>query len=787
MSLLSSIPNYPVDQETPFLLEVKFDDYARLLAANTNQSDEPPVRILDGKFAHAHAASDRKLLTRFVGFDVKLMQLHTVLASAGVNSMWIRGEPGTGKTALAEEFIRARAERRLSSAIFGGPFYLFNVSLFLTRTPSTWIEDFNRSLACIKSTHGLLIIDHVDDLVKASGESSDRLLQSLIAALDSSDDIQAIIISDSRNTAAIANASTGLSRCFQVLETEEPGIDDLKPILMSHFRRLSKVHNIEYSEPVADEIVRLLGRYPGRAFTSSKRPEKAITFADKVGAMVRINVFAEPVELAELRDHMGALRDTLAVTRNNTGVSATLTAALAAKLTQLQSDYEQASQQYERRFGSYLAAKNGLDAIDSRLGPIEAKPLAMRTTNEKRDFNTLKDGLNAARRSVVREEQKLHQVRPEVTKADVRKIFSNYSGVPLSKLSADKLERLSSLDVDLYSEIFGQEAPVKAVAKVWRERELGVSDPSRPAGVLLFTGGTGLGKTELTRVLARWDGGESALPAILRMSEFKDRSAVSRLTGAAPGLVGFDDGAPTIEECENKDIVVFDEIDKADPNIYDVMMQILEEGEITLSNGKKISFKGKLMVITTNAVTDDDISEDELNNQDEHQERIRNALCEATSRETGVALFRPEFIGRIDEVYVYKKLSPYVALRIMRKELEKINRDYQERGISVVTDDATLRPIIEKHYVPSQGGRSPRQIVKKRIRPMVTDYLMRRMLEKKGDESPLNEKLRLNFDVARDGFGLTPVTPIVTPGEGRALVVIPLTPVDALGPLQQLA
>ncbi len=787
MSLLTNIPNYPVDQEMPFLLEVKFDDYVRLLAVNATQSDELRVPIVEAKFAKAQVASARNLLTRFVGLDGKLMELHTVLASAGVNSMWIRGDPGTGKTALAEEFIRARAERRLSSAIFGGPFYLFNVSLFLTRPPSTWIEEFNNSLACVKSAHGLLIVDHVDDLVMASGDSSDRLMQSLIAALDSSDDIQAIIISDSRNTAVIANASTGLSRCFQVMETEEPSNDDLKPILMSHFRRLSKVHNIEYSEPVADEIIRLLGRYPGRAFTTSKRPEKAISFADKVGAMVRINVFAEPVELAELRDHMGALRDTLAVTRNNTGVSATLTTALEAKLTQLQSDYEQASQKYHRKFGSYLAAKNGLDAVDSRLGPIEAKPLAMRTIDEKRDFNTLKDGLDAARRSVVREEQKLHRVMPEVTKADVRKIFSNYSGVPLAKLSADKLERLSSLEVDLHSEIFGQEAPVKAVAKVWRERELGVSDPSRPAGVLLFTGGTGLGKTELTRVLARWDGGESALPAILRMSEFKDRSAVSRLTGAAPGLVGFDDGAPTIEECENKDIVVFDEIDKADPNIYDVMMQILEEGEITLSNGKKISFKGKLMIITTNAVTDDDISDDELNNQDEHQERIRNALCEATSRETGVALFRPEFVGRIDEVYVYKKLSPYVALRIMRKELEKINRDYQERGISVVSDDETLRRIIEKHYVPSQGGRSPRQIVKKRVRPMVTDHLMRRMLEKRGDESPLNERLRLNFDIARDSFELTAVTSIVDSGEGRALVVIPLVPLDSVEPLQQHA
>jgi ATP-dependent Clp protease ATP-binding subunit ClpC len=209
-----------------------------------------------------------------------------------------------------------------------------------------------------------------------------------------------------------------------------------------------------------------------------------------------------------------------------------------------------------------------------------------------------------------------------------------------------------------------------------------------------------------------------------------------------------------MEECENKDIVVFDEIDKADPNIYDVMMQILEEGEITLSNGKKISFKGKLMVITTNAVTADDLSAHELDEQDEYQEKIRTVLCQAISKDTGLALFRPEFIGRVDEVYVYKTLDHDAALKILRKELAKINRDYQERGLSIESDDTELRPIIEKHYVPSQGGRSPRQIVKKRVRPMVTDYLMARMMERKGDESALNDKLRLRFDFATDRFSL---------------------------------
>ena len=755
MSLLTNVPNYPANPETPFLLQVKFDDYAKLLAEMASEFDESEGGIARRAAEASKQGDPRPLPVRYVGLNAKLTELHTVLASAGVNSMWIRGEPGTGKTALADEFIRARTEKRLSSSRVGGPFYLFNVSLFLTKSPSDWLANFNKALEHVKNNHGLLIVDHIDDLVRASGESSERLMQSLIACLESSDDIQSIIISDTKNNASVTNAVTGLLRCFQVLETEEQGLDTLKPVLMSQFRRLSEVHKIDYSEPVADEIIRLLGRYPGRAFTSNKRPEKAISFADKVGAMVRINVFAEPVELAELRDQMGALRDRLAVTRNNIAFSASFAKPIEERLAKLRSDYHEANQKYENKFGAYIRAKNALDGIESRLGPIEAKTQETRTLEEKKDFNTLKDGLAPARRAVAREEQNLYQVRPQVTKADVRKIFSNYSGVPLSNLSADKLERLSSLEMDLGAEIFGQESPVKAVAKVWRERELGVSDPSRPAGVLLFTGGTGLGKTELTRVLARWDGGESAVPAILRMSEFKDRSAVSRLTGAAPGLVGFDEGAPTIEECENKDIIVFDEIDKADPNIYDVMMQILEEGEITLSNGKRISFKGKLMVITTNAVTAEDLTKEELNKQDEFQERIRAVLCEAKSKYTGVPLFRPEFIGRIDEVYVYKALDQPTALRILGKELAKVNRDYQERGISIVSEEAVLKPIIEKHYVPSQGGRSPRQIVKKRVRPLVTDYLMGRMMEKKGDETPLNEKLRINFDVANDSFGLT--------------------------------
>jgi ATP-dependent Clp protease ATP-binding subunit ClpA len=746
MSLLSRVSHSVADADMPFLLQVDFADYARKL--------ETIADGRDGASAGREAGRDG-WLSRYVGLNEELAAISTILTSAGVNGVWIEGEAGSGKTALAEEFIRARAGRSLGGLMAGRPFFLFDVSRFLIQTPANWVETFSKALALVSTHRGLVIIDNIDDLVKASGESSDRLMHALLAALagDGEGDIQCVIVSRSANSEAISSSSTGIRGQFQSISTREPSLGELKPMLMAHFSRLGRFHDIDYSEPVADEIIRLLGRYPGRAFTASRRPENAIAFADKVGARARLNVFAEPAELAELRDQIGALSDAREIAVGGNGFSTGADAPRDGKLADLRSRYEKAHQAYQTRLGPVLRAKQTLGEIEGKLSPLDAKGQADRTPEERQDFNTLTDGLRAAREGLARAEKKHAATRSPATKADVRGIFSEYSGVPIASLSANKLERLAGLEASLSADIFCQEAPVKAVTKVWRERELGVSDPTRPAGVLLFTGGTGLGKTELTKALARWDGGESAMPAIIRMSELKDRSAVTRLTGAAPGLIGFDEGAPTMEQCESKDIVVFDEIDKADPSIYDVVMQILEEGEITLSNAKVIRFRGKLIVITANAVTAKDLTEDEISHQDEHQEGIRKKLCQAESKDTGRPLFRPEFIGRIDEVYVYRDIDSEAAMKILKKDVAKVSRDYQERGISIEADDAALKLIIDKHYVPSQGGRSPRQIVKKRIRPIVTDYLMKRLSGSKGDQSGLNETLHLTYEPTKDVFG----------------------------------
>jgi ATP-dependent Clp protease ATP-binding subunit ClpA len=276
---------------------------------------------------------------------------------------------------------------------------------------------------------------------------------------------------------------------------------------------------------------------------------------------------------------------------------------------------------------------------------------------------------------------------------------------------------------------------------------MGVSSPSGPAGVMLFTGSTGLGKTELTEVLARFDGGENAKPIRIALSEYKGKGAVSRLTGADPGLIGFDLGSPTLEEVEKNPrvILMFDEIDKADPSVFDVLMQILEKGEIRLASGKLLDFKNTIVVLGSNSLKAEDLTDDEMAHQDLHQDEIRKKLLQARSKDTGELLFRPEFIRRIRDIFVFQPLGKPQYVDILAKEIRKVNRDYAGNNIKVDLERGTAETLVSHFNIDSMGGGGPKWIVDQVVRSRLTDYLMDRLMETRGDKSKINDRLRIEF------------------------------------------
>jgi ATP-dependent Clp protease ATP-binding subunit ClpA len=279
---------------------------------------------------------------------------------------------------------------------------------------------------------------------------------------------------------------------------------------------------------------------------------------------------------------------------------------------------------------------------------------------------------------------------------------------------------------------------------VYTARELGVCDPCRPAGVLIFLGGTGLGKSELVKVLVRFDSGEGTEPVIIRLSEFPDKTSVKKLIGADPGLVGYDEGAKYLEpiRANSRAVVLLDEADKAHPAMFDLLMQAFEDGVITTSQGTKVPLKDVIFVMAMNGVTASNFKKPEDMRNDE---LVREKLSQLEFS-PGQRLFRPEFLARVDEVVVFENLDVSDDVKIFRKEIVKLNIDYKDRGLTVDPDDEeTNTCIVEKYRVPALGGRSARAIMKKHVRPLLTAYAMERALKAEGQDV-LKERVSLHMD-----------------------------------------
>ena len=733
MGLLRTIPNKITDDAFPFLREIDFTQYEERLAATALMQRDAPG-------ADAHTA-----MNRIVQSNLRLDDLRMILASSGSNSAWITGKKGVGKTTLVDALLRARAQKRLTSQLMGKPFFIFDVNdFFVEGADGEWVDKFRKSLDLVAQRHGLVIINHIDDFVQMAKGDAGRLINALVSRLEKNGGFQSIIISEDEKSEMVAEASTGIARRFVQLPIDkEPALNDLKPILMAHFVRLEAIHNVNFTDEAADEIIRLLTRFPGQAFTGA-RPANAIAFADSVAAYVRMNMYAEPAELAVLREKLGTLHDMQAILGSDGKDEAF--AEAGRQIAELQPRYDAEHAAWMKKFEPLFAEQAKLDQLTRKAEELEQKG-SNRTPKENDIFDILAPSLAPARAAVQVAEKALYPEPPRVTARHVQAVFNDRAGVSFESMNEDTIERLGRLEPYLNGEIFLQDAAKKGLARVYRAREMGVSNPSGPAGVMLFTGGTGLGKTELTEVLARFDGGENAKPIRIALSEYKGKGAVSRLTGADPGLIGFDKGSPTLEEVEKnpRAILMLDEIDKADPSVFDVLMQILEKGEIRLASGKLLDFRNTIIVLGSNALKADDLSNEEMAHQDLHQDGIRQKLLQVRSRDSGEILFRPEFIRRIRDIYVFQQLGKPQYVDILLKEVGKVNRDYGDNNIKVDVDKATAEALVNHFNIDSMGGGGPGWIVNHVIRSRLTDYLTDRLTETRGDKSKIHDRLRIEF------------------------------------------
>ena len=529
-----------------------------------------------------------------------------------------------------------------------------------------------------------------------------------------------------------------LSRRFQPVMVDEPSVEDTISILRGLKERYEVYHGVKINDNALIAAAMLSNRYISDRFL----PDKAIDLVDEACAMIRTEMDSMPTELDEISRRIMQLEiEEAALTKENDKLS-------AEHLTEIRKELAREREEFAKLKAKWENEKDAIKNVQKLRGEIEQLNADMEKAEREYDLNRaaelkygklpkLKEELEAAEKA---SEQGKSEglLRDRVTEEEIARIVARWTGIPVAKLMEGEREKLLHLEAILHERVIGQDEAVTAVSDAILRTRAGLKDPTKPIGSFLFLGPTGVGKTELAKALAQALFDDENNMVRIDMSEYMEKHAVARLIGAPPGYVGYDEGGQLTEAVRRKPycVVLFDEIEKAHPDVFNVLLQVLDDGRMTDSQGRTVDFKNTVIVMTSNLGSNYIL------------EGIENGkITEEARRKVDMLLkqsFRPEFLNRLDDVVFYKPLTRDEIFRITDLLLTDLRKRLQERRLDVTLTDAAKQYIADAGYDPHYGARPLKRLLQSRLETL----LARRIIEQ--DVAPDTV-----FTVDYDGNGLT--------------------------------
>ena len=610
-----------------------------------------------------------------IGRERELERTLRILSRRTKNNPVLVGEPGVGKTAVVEALAQRIAAAEAPEELMDKRLLALDLAAVVAGTK--YRGDFEERIKGILAevAHDgniILFIDELHTIVGAGGAEGAVDAANIFKPMLGRGELCVIGATTCAEYRKYIEKDAALERRFQSVLVEEPTAEECVRILAGLRARYEAHHHLHITDGALDAAVRLSQRYIADRFL----PDKAVDLMDEAASRVRMEACAPSPELRALEDKLARLR------RDRDD-------ALAAQ------DYERAAQ----------------------LRDVEASWREQAALERERQ----KAAVSAAHGSVTAE--------------DVARAAADWTGVPLSSLTQDESERLVHLEDVLRERIVGQDEAVRAVAHAIRRGRVALRDPKRPVGSFLFLGPTGVGKTELCKALAEAVfGGENAL---LRfdMSEYMERHTVSRLLGAPPGYAGYDEGGELTGRVRRRpySLVLFDEIEKAHADVWDLLLQILEDGVLTDAQGRRTDFRNTVIVMTGNVGAQDAAFRGAMGfagGADENEQRARSAVTDALRR-----TFKPEFLNRIDETVIFRRLSPDDIAEIARRMLKKTQQRAAALGVTVDADEAAVRKLADSGYDPASGARPLRRAICREVEDALAERLLAGTLTRGGRAS----------------------------------------------------
>ena len=698
----------------------------------TDQNPEGKYEALEKYGRDLTEAARKGQLDPVIGRDDEIRRTIQILSRRTKNNPVLIGEPGVGKTAIAEGLAQRIIAGDVPQSLKDCKLISLDMGALIAgaKFRGEFEERLKAVLKEVTESTGkiILFIDEIHTVVGAGATQGAMDASNLLKPMLARGELRCIGATTLDEYRKHIEKDAALERRFQQVYVDQPSVEDSISILRGLRERYENHHGVKISDSALVAAAVLSSRYISDRFL----PDKAIDLVDEAAARLKMEITSKPEELDEID------RKILQLEMEKLSLKKESDAASRERLERLEKEIADLKEEQRTLNTQWQSEKDIIDKIQSVKKEIEQANLEIQQAERDYDLNRaaeLKYGtLTSLHRQLEAVEAELANtqksgkslLREEVTEDDIAEIISKWTGIPISKLVESEKEKLLHLEDELHHRVIGQEEAVTAVADAIQRSRAGLADPNRPIASFVFLGPTGVGKTELAKALAAYMfDSEDALVRI-DMSEYMEKHAVSRLIGAPPGYVGYEEGGQLTEAIRRRpySVILFDEIEKAHPDVFNIFLQILDDGRVTDAQGHKVDFKNAIIIMTSNIGSQYilDVAGDNA-----HYDEMRRRVMEAMRNS-----FRPEFLNRIDEIIIFhgldkKELRQIVLLQVerLRKRLGDTSGGLRQRKISLMLSDTALDFLAEVGYDPVYGARPLKRAIQRELETQIAKSILR--------------------------------------------------------------
>ncbi|MDG1759633.1 MAG: AAA family ATPase, partial [Flavobacteriaceae bacterium] len=676
---------------------------------------EATYNALEKYAKNLNALAESGKLDPVIGRDEEIRRVLQILSRRTKNNPMLVGEPGVGKTAIAEGLAHRIVQGDVPENLKGKTLYALDMGSLIAgaKYKGEFEERLKSVIKEVTDANGeaLLFIDEIHTLVGAGGGEGAMDAANILKPALARGELRAIGATTLDEFQKYFEKDKALERRFQKVLVDEPNTESAISILRGIKDKYEAHHKVQIKDEAIISAVQLSQRY----ITNRFLPDKAIDLMDEAASKLRMEINSKPEELDQLDRKVLQLEIELAAIRREKSKEA---------VKSLEMDLANLKEKRNEIFTKWEGEKNEIEAIQKIKKSLEDLKLEAERAERNGDFakvaeirygqtKTLEDQLGVLQEKLSSQNNEDNLIKEEVTSEDIAEVVSKWTGIPVTKMLQTEVEKLLNLEKVLHKNVVGQEEAIIAVSDAIRRSKAGLQDTDKPLGSFLFLGTTGVGKTELAKTLAQFLFNDPNAMTRIDMSEYQEKHAVSRLVGAPPGYVGYEEGGQLTEAIRRKpySVVLLDEIEKAHPDTFNILLQVLDEGRLTDNKGRVADFKNAIIIMTSNigsSIIQDAF--DHETNIEKATELAKEGVLNALKQQV-----KPEFLNRIDDIVMFSPLTKEHIKEIVKIQMKQLQKQLNEKQITIDISPQGIATLALKGYDPQYGARPLKRVIQKEV------------------------------------------------------------------------